>query len=112
MTNQYKENIEKSLIGCRDALERGRAAVIKNTKDDETREKLLGYIQGFDDNFMELERQLSEVYEYVLKKNELISIYDEKLHEAYRQIAELKVENKGLEISLGCDNINSGQQEG
>lgn len=106
MTNQYKENVEKSLIKCRESLECGRAAVIKNTKDDETREKLLGYIQGFDDNFMDLEMQLCEIYKFVIKKNELIALYEQKLSDAYKEIAELKVENKGLEISLGCNNIN------
>ncbi len=107
MTNQYKENVEKTLIKCRESLEHGRSAVIKNTKDDETREKLLGYIQGFDDNFMDLERQLCEIYKFVLEKNELIDLYEQKLKDSYREIAKLKVDNKGLEMSLLCNVVNN-----
>lgn len=100
---KYKENIEKTLVELRQALERGRNAVARAEASDEEKAKLMAYIKSFDARFMDLEQQLVDVYRLFIIKNELIDTYGKKLNEAYEEIARLNVDNRGLEDSLFCD---------
>ena len=106
----YKEEIEKTLVELREALERGRAIVMGSNAEDEEKNRLLNYIQGFDDKFIKLERQLVDVYMLFVEKNELIDVCRDKLMEAYDEIARLKVDNRGLEDSLFCDIKDDNKQ--
>ncbi len=99
----YKEEIEQTIEELRKALERGRVAVTDTIDDENAKKHLLGFIQGFDDRFLTLEKQLTEAYKSIKQRDELIKVYDRNLCSAYREIAALSLDNRELEAILMTD---------
>ena len=96
----YKKEVENVITELRQSLEHGRSAVIEAVDEEETRKIFLDYIESFDDRFTNLEKLLFKVYARILERDELIAVYNEKLNEAYKQLAASRVDNRSLETSL------------